>query len=85
MDYGEASKRVKRIASAPGHPQAKANLINSIANQTAIREGERVRGVLLQESVSFSGRGTKQTGYGPGKRMGAGRWLYKDGEWVRKE
>ena len=81
MDYGEASKRVKRIMSAPGHPQAKSNLINSIINQATVREGERAKILLTQESLSFSGRGTKQTGYGPGKKLGAGRWRFENGKW----
>jgi hypothetical protein len=83
MDFGEARKRVSRIASAPGHPQAKFNLINSITNQVVRREGEKARDSLLQESISLSGRGTRQTGYGPGYKLGAGRWRYEDGKWSK--
>jgi hypothetical protein len=84
MDYSEVSKRVKRIASAPGHPQAKSNLINSLINQATVREGERAQNSLIKlakESSSLSGRGTKQSGFGSGVRMGAGRWRYEDGKW----
>ena len=81
MDYGEASKRVRRIASAPGHPQAKSNLINSIINQAAVREGERAKSLLTQESLSFSGRGIKQNGFGNGRKLGAGRWRFENGKW----
>ena len=83
MDYGEASKRVKRIMSAPGHPQAKSNLINSIINQATVREGERAKSMLTKESLTFSGRGTKQCGYGPGYKLGAGRWRYQEGKWIQ--
>jgi hypothetical protein len=81
MDFSEAKKRVNRIKNNPGHPQAKQNLINSIINQAAVREGERAKTLLTQESLSFSGRGTKQVGYGPGKKLGAGRWRFENGKW----
>lgn len=84
MDYGDVAKRVKRIASAPGHPQQKQNLIDSLINQATVREGKRAHielNILAQASSSLSGRGTKQTGYGPGKKLGAGRWRYEDGKW----
>ena len=84
MDYGEASKRIKRISSNPGHPQQKQNLVNSIINQATVREGKRAHielSKLAQASSSLSGRGTKQTGYGPGYKLGAGRWRYEDGKW----
>jgi len=86
MDYREASKRVKRIMSAPGHPQAKSNLINSIINQATVREGERANmslHKLATESLTFPGRGNKQCGYGDGYRLGAGRWRYQEGKWVQ--
>lgn len=92
MDYGEVARRVRRIASAPGHPQAKTNLINSLISQATVREGKRAHislQKLAQESLSspgggfFSGRGTKQTGIGNGKRLGAGTWRYQDGTWVQ--
>ena len=86
MDYSDVKKRVKRIASAPGHPQAKQNLINSLINQATVREGERAQKSLLklaQESSSLSGRGNKQTGFGDGKRLGAGRWRYQEGKWTQ--
>jgi hypothetical protein len=81
LDYGDASKRIKRIVSNPGHPQAKANLINSIISQATVREGERAKSLLTQESLSFSGRGTKQVGYGLGKKLGTGRWRFENGKW----
>lgn len=81
LDYGDAAKRIKRINAAPGHPQAKTNLINSIINQATVREGERAKTLLTQESLSFSGCGTKQVGYGPGKKLGTGRWRYENGKW----
>jgi hypothetical protein len=71
MDYGEAAKRVRRIAAAPGHPLAKRNLISSIINQATIREGKRANVSLqrvAQESSFLSGSGTRQSGYGPGKK-----------------
>lgn len=86
VDYSEAKKRVKRIALAPGNPQAKCNLINSIINQATVREGEKAKSSLLNlahESSTLSGRGIKQTGVGPGKKLGPGRWVYVDGGWKR--
>ena len=85
MDYSEVSKRVKRIASAPGHPQAKQNLINSLINQAKVREGEKAQVELTKIAVSssLSGRGAKQCGYGPGNKLGAGRWRYQEGKWTQ--
>lgn len=84
VDFSDASKRIKRILSNPGHPQAKQNLVNSIINQATVREGKRAHISLTkmaQESSSLSGRGTKQTGYGPGRKLGAGRWRFENGKW----
>lgn len=88
MDYGEVKKRVERISSAPGHPQAKSNLINSLINQATVREGERAKMSLLKvakESSTLCGRGNKQTGFGSGKKLGTGRWSYENGKWDRNE
>lgn len=84
MDYGDVAKRVKRIASAPGHPQAKKNLIESLINQATVREGKRAHTELYklaQASSSSLGRGIKQTGFGSGKKLGAGRWRFENGKW----
>jgi hypothetical protein len=87
MDFSEAKKRVDRIAKAPGDPTAKRNLVNSIINQAALREGERAQNCLrtAYSSSFLSGRGTKQTGIGPGKKLGTGRWRYENGKWERVE
>lgn len=83
MDYCDVSKRIKRIVSIPGDPQAKGNLIGSLINQATTREGEKAKISLIKESLSFSGSGCKQTGIGNGKRLGDGRWSYQDGKWIQ--
>lgn len=32
----------------------------------------------------YSGTGNKQTGYGKGKKLGTGRWLWINGEWIKE-
>ena len=86
LDYNDAAKRVKRIATAPGNPQAKENLMGSIINQATVREGKRAQDSLIemaQKSLSLSGCGCKQTGIGSGKTLGAGKWRYMQGKWER--
>ena len=95
MDFSEAKKRVMRISQGPGHPEAKKNLINSVINQAGIREGVGAKAELIkavnarayshEESSTFSGAGCKQTGFGPGKKLGDGRWQYIDGRWRKDE
>jgi hypothetical protein len=86
MDFGEARKRVTRIASAPGHPQAKSNLIGSIIRQAGMRDS-KAPSILVKEvngeSWTMTGNGTRQTGFGPGKKLGAGRWRYEGGKWLK--
>ena len=82
MDYSDVAKRIKRITKIPDYP-AKSNLINSLINQATIREGERAKLSLQKESLSFSGRGSKQCGYGPGYKLGTGRWRRENGKWVQ--
>jgi hypothetical protein len=53
MDFGDVAKRVKRIASAPGHPQQKRNLIESLINQATVREGKRAN-IELSKIISGS-------------------------------
>ena len=69
----------------PGDPQSKKNLISSIANQAAMREGERSKMSLYklanESSSSLSGSGLMQKGFGPGKKLGAGKWKYANGKW----
>lgn len=90
MSYKEAATRCTRIMRNPGHPEAKANLINSIKNQCRLAEGEKSLNDLNAElsakhtsSPTFSGAGTKQTGYGPGHKLGDGRWRYANGKWEK--
>ena len=86
LSYSDVARRIKRIQSNPGHPQAKANLINSLKNQCRIAEGESVLTELNRECSSegsfFTGSGTKQCGIGEGKRLGDGCWRFQDGKWV---
>ena len=87
MGYADVSRRIKRIQSNPGHPQAKTNLINSLKNQCRIAEGEPAmkeleRECALTKTGSFlTGSGNKQMGIGPGQRLGTGRYRYIDGKW----
>ena len=91
MAYADVARRIKRIASAKGgNVQAKANLIKSLANQCRLAEGESALKELERECISsnqkdsiFSGAGNKQTGIGPGKRLGDGRWKYDKGAWIQ--
>lgn len=90
MSYSDVSRRCKRIMSSPGHPESKRNLINSLANQCRLSEGEKALHELDTELSSlekrphsFSGDGNKQIGWGNGKRLGEGTWRYQDGSWVK--
>jgi len=90
MHYQDCATRCKRIIRNPGHPEAKTALVNSLRNQCRLNEGERAQAELDKElshahkSLStFSGAGNKQTGFGPGKKLGDGRHRYIDGEWVK--
>ena len=91
MYYKDVAPRCKRILKNPGHPEAKANLVNSLKNQCRLAEGEGAKAELDRElshthkSLStFSGAGNKQTGFGPGQRLGDGRYRYIDGQWVKQ-
>ena len=92
MRYGDVRTRVKRIMTAPGHPQAKANLVSSLVNQCRLAEGEKAiielgrdlsSATVKERSHALSGAGSKQTGWGKGKRLGDGKWRYADGQWQR--
>ena len=83
--YSDVAKRINRIKNISGNEQAKLNLISSLRNQCRIAEGDRAVAELDNEtnfhSVSFSGRGNKQTGWGKGKVLGGGKWQYINGKW----
>lgn len=90
LKYEDCAKRIKRIARNPGNPQAKSNLINSLVNQCRLYEGESSLKDLahdcafVERDSVFSGGGSKQTGYGPGLKLGNGRWIRKEsGKWER--
>lgn len=87
MSYAECEKRIKRIQVNPGHPEAKANLINSLRNQCRLAEGESALTDLdkncHKEGSAFSGAGPKQIGIGSGVKLGVGRWRYVQGSWVQ--
>lgn len=92
MAYSDVSRRIKRIQSNPGHPEAKQNLINSLKNQCRIAEGnsaiielERECANTKSAGYSLTGSGTKQVGIGEGKKLGEGRWKYEDGKWQKIE
>jgi hypothetical protein len=90
MRYDDCAKRIKRIARNGGHPQAKRNLINSLVYQCRLHEGESSLTELAHDCASikldsiFSGGGNKQIGYGPGYKLGDGRWIRTgSGSWER--
>jgi hypothetical protein len=90
MRYEDVSKRCKRILRSPGDVNYKRNLLGSLANQCRLAEGEKAiieleRDLSLtkKSSQSFSGAGPKQTGIGPGRKLGDGRWRYEAGKWNR--
>lgn len=90
MSYSEVATRIKRIQSNPGHPQAKANIINSLKNQCRLAEGESALNALESECSlnhkrihSFTGAGHKQVGWGSGKKLGDGHWQYTSNGWIR--
>jgi hypothetical protein len=90
MRYDDVLKRCKRIISNPGNIDVKTNLINSLKNQCRLAEGEKASIQLDKElcstnqsSHSLTGAGAKQIGWGPGKKLGDGKWLLADGKWVK--
>jgi hypothetical protein len=94
MSLSEAKKRVMRIARNPGNAEYKKNLIHSVINQAGVREGQGAKTELVEmltkgkaqyknESLTFSGAGSKQSGIGPGKKLGDGRWQLIDNKWER--
>ena len=91
MHYDDVARRIKRISQTPGDINKKTNLINSLKNQCRLAEGEKsiseldrqLSSRIIPSSQSFSGNGTKQIGWGNGKRLGDGKWMYntKNGKW----
>jgi len=83
MTYEQSKSKLKKLGSDP-------NLRSSILNQCRLAEGEKAQKELEKEfsynanrSRSFSGAGNKQTGYGLGVKMGAGKWRYMQGKWEK--
>lgn len=90
MAYEDVARRVKRIeGSTRGHPAAKRNLVNSLKNQCRLAEGNSAITELEREcaitkgSLAFSGAGHRQIGWGPGHKLGDGKWRYIDGNWIQ--
>lgn len=84
MRFNDCARRIKRISANPGHPVAKANIINSLRNQCRLAEGEsalKELDTIHKKGSTFMGAGSKQIGFGPGRKLGEGRWQYKDGKW----
>ena len=83
MTYEQCKEKLRRLSK----DQA---LRNSILRQCQLAEGEKAQKELEKEfsyksnrSHSFSGAGNKQVGIGDGKRLGVGRWIYKEGKWEK--
>lgn len=92
MKYKDVRKRVKRIAhdyrtNPDSDKEMQINLTRSLINQARLHEGNDVVDELHNEleynKSSFSGASNKQIGFGPGKRLGAGKWRLVDGKWQR--
>ena len=90
MTYSDVSKRCKRILKSDGIHYSKLRLVQSLRNQCRLHEGERATRELdnelsnYEKSVpAFSGAGNKQTGIGPGHKLGDGKWTYKDNKWEK--
>jgi hypothetical protein len=86
MYYDDVARRVKRIQKNPGHPEAKRNIIASLKNQCRLAEGEAAQTELEREcaltQASFlTGGGNKQCGWGKGKKLGDGKWIWSKGTW----
>lgn len=89
MPVGDVAKRINRIKSAPGHPQAKANIISSLRNQCRLAGGEAslteldAKTSVDKKASSFSGAGNKQCGIGEGHKLGDGHWRLENGTWIK--
>jgi hypothetical protein len=64
---------------------------NSLIRQAKLCEGEGAANELEKEfsgstvwGYSLSGSGNKQVGWGEGKKLGDGKWIYKNGSWSRE-
>ncbi len=84
MYYEDCKTRIKRIERTVSEPGAKTRLQKSLLNQAELHQkgaSSEIIKELTHRGQSFSGAGTKQIGYGPGKKSGTGRWRYEDGQW----
>jgi hypothetical protein len=86
MHYDDVVKKIKRFQKLP-NPD-KARVIDSLANQCRLAEGQAAQTELEREcaltQASFlTGAGNKQIGFGTGKKLGDGKWIWSDGTWKR--
>jgi len=89
MAFEDVRKRVKRIAQTDNAiPEKRDKLINSLLNQTRLCDGEKAHteikaelSALNKRVHALSGAGNKQVGWGEGKRLGPGKWIFENGRW----
>ncbi len=84
MHYEDVRKRLK------GHFGKDPVIKASMLNQVQLHEGEKAKieikrelSLLEKKSPFFSGAGSKQIGFGEGKRLGDGLWSYVGGKWIK--
>ena len=91
MSFEQVKKRIKKYESI--NKFGRKEIADSLKNQLRLAEGEAAVHELDKELSSsttirgstLTGAGAKQTGWGPGKKLGDGRWKYKDTKWERYE
>jgi len=89
MYYDDCARRIKRLQKSNMDAKAKRNMVLSLKNQCRLNHGESGLQELENECAfeyvgsPFSGRGNRQIGFGEGKRLGEGNWIYKDGKWEK--
>jgi hypothetical protein len=83
MYYEDVRRRVKGVQGKD--PVIRKSLLNQVRlheGEEAQKELERELSHINQKSSFLSGAGHKQSGIGEGKKLGDGRWIFKNGEWV---
>lgn len=89
MSYEQVKHRIKNYDSI--NRFGKTGIKNSLRNQLRLAEGESALNELDKELSSIksdrvhslTGAGAKQIGWGPGKKLGDGRWRLIDGRWEK--
>ena len=86
MHYNDVRKKLK------GPLGKDPSIASSLLNQCRLAEGDRAVNELIKEvssgstsSTTFRCSGNKQTGIGPGKKFGDGKWRYDGKKWKRVE